>query len=196
MAAVGGATTLADYLELDCDIGDISLEVATKLAGPMKMTKLAKPDWAVDKEPTCTIEGLPTLPNAHQKPDNTTVSHIVDCIMGHQEAFDQEAILSNMMQNAIGDLPEILKPKSRVAVGFVMNVAILNTNDDKCNIIKHFFFEEQISLRQAKDIPHNDPAVPLVVCLLAVPLVVLLAFPLVVLLAVPLVCPSVPWSSS
>ena len=158
MAAVGAPESLAEALEADAGIPQLNYDLALKITTNMKLEKKKKPDWAcVDHAAKCSLADLPLKLHIQGILKNT-VMHLVDCIRDWQGELDEKEIAALMQENAIAQLPEIMRPKVPIGVPYAMNLCILKTAE-KLYIIKHFMFGETLTLENAVVICHGQPLV-------------------------------------
>ena len=159
MAAVGAPETLAEASEADSGVPQLNYDLALKITIGMKLTKNKKPDWArVCQAAKCSIADLPLKLNIQSILKNS-IMHLVDCIRDWQGELNEGEIASSMQNNSIPELPGIIRPKTAIGVPYVMNLCVLKTAETRYDIIKHFMFDETLTLENAVSIAQGQPLV-------------------------------------
>ena len=77
MAAVGAPETLAEALEADAGVPELTYDLSLKITHSMKLTKNKKPDWATGQAAKCSLADLPLKPE-HQGLRKSTIMHLRD----------------------------------------------------------------------------------------------------------------------
>ena len=89
-----------------------------------------------------------------------SITHLVDCTRDwHGELNDNE--VASLQQHSIAELPEITRPKTAIGVPYVMNLCILKAAEARYDIIIHFnfMFNETLRLENAISIALGQPLV-------------------------------------
>ena len=159
MACAGAPESLADMLEIETDcVLDFAVIVKICCAMVVKTEKHA--DIAQVPARQVKIEHLPiTFPSDGPSREKKTLMHLVDIIKNVEDNFDYPTVASLMKQMAFSELPGLLCPKKAIAHGFHMNLNIVPTDAQQCDIVKHYVFDGQVPAHVAAEIVHGQAMV-------------------------------------
>ena len=145
MAVVGAPETLAQGFEIDVET-KLTFDMACKIVlGHGKIQKLTVPQSTPIDSPSgaTTFLSLPLKQTDHRA---TKISHLVEVIKDYEGELNYEEILAHMKQGNYGQLPEPVKPKKPIVIGYVMDLCFLKT-EKGVDILKHYVFEQPTDVK-------------------------------------------------
>ena len=134
MAAAGAPETLAQELEADVGVPELNYDLSLKITQSMRLTKLRKPDWAAGLAAKCSFADLP-LKLEHKGVLKSTIMHLIDCIRDWKGELVEQELAALVLQNAMTDVPDIIRPKTAIGVPYVMNLCVLRKGESLFDIL-------------------------------------------------------------
>ena len=114
------------------DAFDMVQGILPKQAGEVQIDQ--KPLGGVDVHDT----NIATM-NTHQ----SSVGYAIDLVDGYEGDINKAVLDPIMKEGRYSDLPDLIKPKSDIGIGYDMSLAILPQADNKHLIVKLFLFFEK-----------------------------------------------------
>ena len=141
MACAGAPESLAEVLELETD-SPVDFAMVVRMVWVMQVKQLKHPEIIEMPERMVKLEHLPLMDfPIGQKP---MIKHLVDVVKDEADDFDRENIRALVTQGLYSELPGALRPKTAIAHGYVMNFSLVPTEGGKCDIVKHYVFENSV----------------------------------------------------
>jgi hypothetical protein len=141
MACAGAPESLAEVLELETD-SPVDFAMVVRMVWVMQVKQLKHPEIIEMPERMVKLEHLPLMDfPIGQKP---MIKHLVDVVKDEADDFDRENIRALVTQGLYSELPGVLRPKTAIAHGYVMNFSLVPTEGGKCDIVKHYVFENSV----------------------------------------------------
>ena len=164
MAALGAPESLAEMLEIEEDT-PVDFAMVLKIVHGMVAKKLQRPEIADVEVRSVKIENLPLtdVPGPGERAKKS-IMHLVEVLKGIDDDFDRDSIAALIVQNEPMKLPSVLCPKKAIVHPFVMNFNIIPLEKSegsaaKCDIIKHYVFDNPVPMQVAMEMLHGQPLV-------------------------------------